>query len=61
MTLSFNEKLKLYYQVSHDFTIKKIYHPVREFRVARGMGNHDNGGAFLVELAEQVHDFNTIF
>ena len=40
-----------------DLPVEHVDDPAREVGVGRRVGHHDDGRAFLVELAEHAHDF----
>ena len=47
--------------ILHDLTIEEVDDAVGKTRVALRVGHHDNGGAFFVEVGEQVHHLAAIF
>ena len=51
----------LHLQLGYDFAVEEIYDAVGIVGIALRVGYHDDGGAFLVELFEQVHHFHAVF
>ena len=52
--------LQFVLDIFHDFTIEEIDDALRCRGIALRVGHHHHGGAFCVELAEQVHHLFTI-
>ena len=50
----------LHLQLGYDFAVEEVYDAVGIVGVALGVGYHDDGGAFFVELFEQVHHFHAV-
>ena len=50
----------LHLQLGNDFAVEEVYDAVGIVGVALGVGYHDDGGAFFVELFEQVHHFHAV-
>ena len=48
-------QLQLRQNFLHDFTVKEVDDAVGIAGVTLGVGHHDDGGAFLVEVGEQLH------
>ncbi len=45
---------------SYKMAIKQVYHPVRPVGMIDRMGYHDNGGTFVIQLFQQLHNLFTI-
>ena len=54
------QKLQLRQHLFHDLTVEQVDDAVGVASVALRVGHHDDGGAFLVEVGEQVHHLATV-
>ena len=45
----------LHFHLAHHLAVEEVYYAVGIVGVVLGVGYHDDGGALLVQFAEQVH------